>query len=369
MQFTSPSRQRAEATERSPASFAGDAQHHHPARVVHAPALLERFLVSAVVAVLVIRVYLELTGYPQIGGHGLHIAHMLFGGIAMMLALLASLMFLGSNMRHLAAIVGGAGFGTFIDEVGKFVTSDNDYFYRPAVALIYVIFVLLFIAGERLAGEANPTKEERLAQALDVTTSTVINNYPALQRDLAIDLLRQCDFANPLVPALQRALLQIAAEPAPRETLASRVAQRIARAYTWITGQRWFLKLVLVMAGVGTLFNLRELSVTVFADPEKGHVQAYLDSNAGLLLLANLIGAALLLTGLLHLRGSVPEAFRWFRRAVLVSLLVAQPLAFYEQQWTALVGLALNLVVLSALEYAIRQESVPAAASPEPIVA
>ena len=50
-------------------------------------------------------------------------------------------------------------------------------------------------------------------------------------------------------------------------------------------------------------------------------------------------------------------AFRWFRRAVLVSLLVAQPLAFYEQQWTALVGLALNLVLLSALEFGISREA------------
>ena len=123
---------------------------------MEAARLLERFFVSAVVAVLLIRAWLGLTGYPQIGGDGLHIAHMLFGGIGMLIALLASLTFLGRRTRVFAAIVGGAGFGAFIDELGKFITSDNNYFYQPAVALIYVVFVLLFIAGERLAYRLPP---------------------------------------------------------------------------------------------------------------------------------------------------------------------------------------------------------------------
>ncbi len=38
---------------------------------------------------------------PELGGHGLHIAHLLWGGF-------------------------------FIDELGKFITQDNDYFFKPA---------------------------------------------------------------------------------------------------------------------------------------------------------------------------------------------------------------------------------------------
>jgi hypothetical protein len=334
-------------------------RHAHPARSVEAAELLERFVVSAVVAVLLIRGWLALTGYPQIGGHGLHVAHMLFGGIGMLIALLASLTFLGRRTRGFAAIVGGAGFGAFIDELGKFITSDNNYFYQPAVALIYVIFVLLFIAGERLAADSHPTPDERLAQALDVVTNATIEGYPKREREQASQLLAQSDPENPLVPALENALAKIAATPEPAESLAEREAQRVATSYTWLVGQRWFLMLVLVIAGIATLSNLRTLTVNVLASQEDRRLLVYIDSTTGLLSIATLIAIALLIAGLIHLRGSLLAAFQWFRRSVLVSLLVAQPLAFYEEQWAALVGLALNLVLLSALEFGIGRESAP----------
>ena len=50
--------------------------------------LLELFLVAAVASVLAIRAFLAATGYPQLGGDGLHIAHMLWGGGLMLVALL-----------------------------------------------------------------------------------------------------------------------------------------------------------------------------------------------------------------------------------------------------------------------------------------
>jgi hypothetical protein len=324
---------------------------------VEAATLLERFFVSGVVAVLLIRAWLSLTGYPQIGGDGLHIAHMLFGGIGMLIALLASLTFLGRRTRGFAAIVGGAGFGAFIDELGKFITSDNNYFYQPAVAMIYVVFVLLFIAGERLTTDSHPTPDEHLAQALDVITSATIEGYPKRDLEQASQLLAESNPKNPLVPALDQALARIAATPEPVESIAERQAQRVARSYSWLVGQRWFLTLVLVIAGVVILFNLRSLSITILTDPADQRLRVYVESTTGLLSIATLIAGALLIAGLLQLRGSLLAAFRWFRWSVLVSLLVAQPLAFYEQQLTAVIGLALNLVLLSTLEFGISRES------------
>lgn len=77
--------------------------------------LLDTFLVSAVAAVIIIRIFLEATGYPQLDGGGLHIAHVLWGGLGMLVAIVLLLLFLTSTARLVAALVGGAGFGAFVD--------------------------------------------------------------------------------------------------------------------------------------------------------------------------------------------------------------------------------------------------------------
>ena len=48
----------------------------------------ELFLVASVASLLLIRFFLAWMGFPQVGGGGLHIAHLLWGGLLMLLAIL-----------------------------------------------------------------------------------------------------------------------------------------------------------------------------------------------------------------------------------------------------------------------------------------
>lgn len=105
--------------------------------------LLDSFVLSGVLTVLVVRGGLWLTGFPAIGGDSLHIAHVLWGGLFMVVAFLVLLLSNRPN-KLLAALLGGVGFGLFIDEVGKFITKDNDYFYRPAFVLMYLSFLAIW---------------------------------------------------------------------------------------------------------------------------------------------------------------------------------------------------------------------------------
>ena len=167
---------------------------------------LESFIVAAVASVLAIRWFLALTGFPKLGDGGVHIAHMLWGGALMLVALLLLFAYLDRPIQHVAAIVAGLGFGTFIDEIGKFVTADNDYFFRPAVALIYVVLVALFIAGRTLVGNRALTQTEALANALDLLEVRLARPLEGDDRARIEHLLAQADQGSELVTAVGRYL-------------------------------------------------------------------------------------------------------------------------------------------------------------------
>ena len=137
-------------------------------RRVDLGALLDTLLICAVVTILIVRTELYLTHYPQLGGHGLHIAHLLWGGLLMLISLSLLLAFVTPSVRQLAAVVGGIGFGLFIDEVGKFVTADNNYFFKPSAAIIYCVFIVAFVIVRQLERRSAFTRREYLLNAIEM---------------------------------------------------------------------------------------------------------------------------------------------------------------------------------------------------------
>jgi hypothetical protein len=122
---------------------------------------LRLMLLSFAIAVVATRLFLSLTGYPQVGGSTLHIAHLLWGGLLLFLASLLPLMFANRWVYSAAGVMSGAGVGLFIDEVGKFITRTNNYFYPAAMPIIYAFFLLTVILYLRVrqAPSADPRAE------------------------------------------------------------------------------------------------------------------------------------------------------------------------------------------------------------------
>lgn len=119
--------------------FLGSHEHEQVSRLV----MLDLFVSSGLITVFAVRAFLAATGYPQIGNDTLHIAHMLWGGF--LLAAVTLYLGLAKNpLKTLSIILGGIGFGLFIDELGKFITNDNNYFFKPAAGLIILSFVILW---------------------------------------------------------------------------------------------------------------------------------------------------------------------------------------------------------------------------------
>src|SRR5205807_3749576 len=83
---------------------------------------LETFLVSGIAAILLLRFYLYVTGFPQVGGKGLHVAHTLWGGVLMLLALSIVFNDLDRDGYRLGSLLRAPALGLFTDELANFIT-------------------------------------------------------------------------------------------------------------------------------------------------------------------------------------------------------------------------------------------------------
>src|SRR5438105_3041580 len=148
---------------------------HRPVQHWNAERNIRILLVSFGLSVVVTRLFLTLTGFPKIGTGELHIAHLLWGGLLLFLAALLLLIFANHWFYVVSSILAGVGVGLFIDEVGKFITQSNDYFYPLAMPVIYAVFlitVLIYLRVRRSRTVYEPRAElyqalERIQQILD----------------------------------------------------------------------------------------------------------------------------------------------------------------------------------------------------------
>lgn len=330
---------------------------------------LEVFLVAAVAAVLSIRLFLELTGYPQLGGAGLHIAHMLWGGLLMAAAIIMLISFIGRTIHRWAALIGGLGFGVFIDEIGKFVTEDNDYFFEPAVALIYVVFVLTFLTVHVIHSRPRYSPVEYLMNALHRMEEVVFQDLDSAERKQALALLRKCNPANPLVACLTDLLDRTDLVGPDQPGFLGRLRRmwrhlyrRLARRPQFPTIVIWLfvVQLALKFLYVGVVFlvgygwNAIPLNSLVWWLVGRIEELTFVDYAQ---LLSSVLSGVFVLIGVLRIRRSRTAAFVMFEQSLLVSIFLTEVFSFYEQQFLALIGLALNILLLTITRYALRQEA------------
>jgi hypothetical protein len=127
-------------------------------------------------SVMVTRLFLQLTGYPKIGRGELHIAHVLWGGLILFIAALLPLVYANRWVYTTGALLSGIGVGLFIDEVGKFITLNNDYFYPPAAPIIYALFLLTVLIYLRIRRPPAWNARQELYSILDGITEVLDND-------------------------------------------------------------------------------------------------------------------------------------------------------------------------------------------------
>jgi len=319
----------------------------------------ETLIVTAIATILVIRTQLWLTNYPQLGGHGLHIAHLLWGGLFMLVAIALLVTFLGTPARRQAAVVGGVGFGFFIDELGKFITADNDYFYRPTPALIYLIFLGLYALANWAAKRDGLTPREALVNAIDLLAEAACGRLDERQRANALALLEQADQDHPLVPRLRAIMREVSALPTRGPSRPERWAAAVHAWFVRLAARPRFATGLAVVFGIWAVLALLatvELTLSLVLRLGGAHPDFVSDAIEHLQLhnwvglASSAVSALLVLGGIARLRrGDRLGGLRRFERALLVAILVTQVCSFVESQFGAVFQLAIALILLAGV--------------------
>ncbi len=310
---------------------------------------IENLMISAVSAIIGIRVYLALLDYPKVGASGLHIAHMLWGGLLMFLGLIVLLTFLNKEAKSFASIVGGFGFGLFIDELGKFITSDNNYFFEPAIALIYVLFMAIFLLYRLFERSLAVRPKDYAINALEVMKEVILYDLDEQEKNRAMWYLKHAKGNDPVISYLKKALkdLEITAENKPHII-------SIAKNYLY----RYYLKAI-QSSFFGSLLVIIFVfySIVSFIDG-LGDVATFMGFWDWGHFVSSSISSLLAMLGVYYLvhKDARLKAYRAFKAAVLTHLLLTQFFLFYFDQLAALSSLVVNVSLYIAIQYFIDQE-------------
>ncbi|MGD8490681.1 MAG: hypothetical protein PVJ23_09655 [Anaerolineae bacterium] len=337
----------------------------------HAETYLLIMLVAFAGAVIATRLFLELTGYPQLGNSVLHIAHALWGGLLLILAALIPLVVANHWARILSAVLSGLGVGLFIDEVGKFITQQNDYFFPPAAPLVYALFLLLLLLlfFVRRRRDADPRAE--MYRALTSLSELVDNNLDTRELEALLNHLGHAQQSpQPQIAGLATAIHTYLLEtPIPllpatpslwkRFTAAlERGGRRIGR-----RPHRWVILLSMAVLSVGMVMALVLPLLSVVAPEPVGEgLVTWLVSGDDVqtagsrfwfylrLTLEGIVGCIALVAIYWFARGKEPQGARAALVALLISLTGVVLLSFYLDQFSATVTALVQLGVLLVVQ-------------------
>jgi hypothetical protein len=318
-------------------------------RSVDASRHLDIFLVCAVASVLGNRVFLILTGYPQIGNSTLHISHAIWGALMMAIAIIISIAFLPPFTRTFVAFLGGAGFGWFIDELGKFITQDVNYFFQPTIALIYIVFITMYLVFRGIAGRAFGP-DEAVLNALEALKSASIGKLDETRRREAIALLDVTEANGAIADHVDSLLRDVPALPPRHHGRVERSSARLRDWYRGLTERPGFARTVsvllvlLAVASVVGVFSVAYDHATIKGFSEWASV------------VSSSIGGVLIVIGAVRLHHSRVEGYVWFERGLLVDILVTQVFVFDQEQLAGISTLVITVVLWLMVRSALRAE-------------
>src|SRR5262249_13015326 len=272
------------------------------------------------------------TGYPQVGNGTLHISHAIWGALMMAIAIICAISYLPPFTRAFVAFLGGAGFGWFIDELGKFITRKVDYFYQPTIALIYITFVVMYLVFRSV--QVRPYRpDEAVLNAIEALKSASLGRLDEEDRRRAIALLDSTGATEPLALDVRSLLDDIDALPTPTPGWFARTGAAVRVRYLRFTRSRWFDWIVNALLLSYAVVKIVLALAVVYED---NRIRGFVEWAT---VASTLAAGVLILIGAFMLPRSRLSALQWFERGLLVEILVTQVFVFQQHQLGGLLGL------------------------------
>lgn len=329
-------------------------------------------LLSFSASVSLTRLYLSLTGYPQIGGGELHIAHVLWGGLLLFAAALVPLILANRWVYPTSAVLAGLGVGLFIDEVGKFITQKNDYFYPAAAPIIYTFFLLTILLYlhvrrmpntsthaelQRAMGDIRQLLEHPLQSERHARLESALDN---IARNSAVE--READLARSLLNYVRAHEVPAPAAPARRT---QQIREKVLRPVTAIGASSQFcilLAIGLLAIGLLNLKNPASILLSGWLPSGIGnilglvsgrHIEAAVaPSLFEIRVVLELVVGFLLVTSaflLIAKRANQGSALGFV--GLLLSLTTVNLLLFYFEQFSTIITTTVQFILLAGLVY------------------
>ena len=315
-------------------------------RNVDFASLIENFLFTSVATILTIRIFLVLTGYPQLGGsNGLHIAHMLWGGLLMLIAIMLFLAYLNKSSLVWGSILGGIGFGFFIDELGKFLTADNNYFFKPTFALMYGIFLAIYLISKIIEERVKMTPREYMANALDMLKQAYISDFSIKDKKELLHILEKTDQEDPFNTLIKDYVANY--QPTTdKENFIEKI--RIF----FFTKYKNLIKRPKIQALLITIFvfdSLLGLIVSIYLLGTKSNL--YYE-----IIFAIISGLLVLVGSYFYIKKNRLRALEFFKYSLLVTIFFSDFVLFYQDQLSAIISFFVDLALYLIIRYLIEQE-------------
>jgi len=255
----------------------------------------------------------------------------------------------------LASILSGVGFGLFIDELGKFITRDNNYFFQPTIALIYLVFIGMFIAFRSLARQRRLTRDEYLLNAVILLEEAVIDDMDEPERNRVLHYLHQADQKHPLVAPLCEVLQKIKPVPYEEPSFYKVPLKWMEERYRQLVKLRMSVTIIdLVFIGKALIFlTVGILDIVTIVIEPFGHHEVTLSV---IELISTVISAGLVVAGVWMMHKSRLRAYELFSRSLLFDIFITQFFAFYHREFAALPGFIINVALYVALQILLQQE-------------